>query len=47
MDSTINGFIAFLGKKPESEVKVSFTRANERMKAFGEATALLSATPVP
>ena len=47
MDSTINGFIAFLGKKPESEVKVFFTRANERMKALGEASALLSATPVP
>jgi hypothetical protein len=47
MDSTINGFIAFLGKKSESKVKVFFTRANERMKAFGEASALLSATPVP
>lgn len=47
MDNSINGFIAFLGQKPESEVNALFTRANERMKAFGEAAGRLAATPVP
>ena len=47
MDSSINGFIAFLGQKPESEVNALFTKANTSMTAFGNAIVSLSATPVP
>lgn len=45
MDNSINGFIAFLGQKPESEVQALFKKANESMQAFGNAVINISATP--
>lgn len=34
MDTTIDGFLAFLGQKPDAEVAASFQRAAEQEKAF-------------
>lgn len=39
MDSTINGFIAFLGQKPDSEVRGHFEQAAKSMTDFGKAIA--------
>lgn len=47
MDNSINGFIAFLGQKPETEVQALFKKANESMQAFGNAVITISATPAP
>lgn len=35
MDNSINGLIAFLGQKPDSEVKQLFDQANKAMSDFG------------
>lgn len=44
MDNTIEGFTAFLGQKPDTEVKAFFARASDRMKAFTEAMSHLDET---
>lgn len=36
MDNSINGFIAFLGQKPDTEVKQFFDQANKSMEDFGK-----------
>jgi hypothetical protein len=46
MDLSIEGFLAFLGQKPQTEVNAVFARANDRIKAYTEAMGRL-AQPVP
>lgn len=45
MDKSIEGFIAFLGQKPESEVNALFTEANTQMMTYGQEIAKLVAPP--
>lgn len=48
MDTTIRGFIAFLGQKSDPEVKPLFTIASQEQTAFQQAVQQLKAgTPIP
>lgn len=46
MDASIEGYVAFLGQKPESTVQASFKTANEQMGVFGQEVVKISA-PTP
>ena len=41
MDNTINGYLAFLSQKPESEVNKYFDQAKQSMDGFGKEIAAL------
>lgn len=49
MDKTVEGYLAFLGQRPDSEVNQSFEQAKNFMAAYTEAIGRLAApaTPVP
>lgn len=42
MDATINGYIAFLGQKPQTEVQQNFDTATSEMKAYQNAVLNIS-----
>lgn len=46
MDATIDGYIAFLGRKPDADVSNAFKRADDAMTAFSEELRKMS-TPAP
>lgn len=45
MDASIEGYVAFLGQKPDSTVQASFKLANDKMDEFGQEVVKLSAPP--
>ncbi len=47
MEATIQGFIAFLGQSPDTEVSAAFTVATDKMKAFNDALMVVNGIPLP
>lgn len=43
MDASIEGYVAFLGQKPDGTVQASFKLANDKMTEFGQEVVKLSA----
>lgn len=47
MDATIEGYLAFLGQKPDADVKAKFDQASKLMDTFGKDIITMSGTPTP